>query len=221
MIIAIDGFSSCGKSTLAKDLSEKLNLAYVDTGAMYRAVALYLLQNNISIENQVKISEILDHIRIDFKRVNGINTTFLNGQNVEAEIRDKPVSDIVSPVATIPAVREKLVDIQRKAADDSQGLVMDGRDIGTVVFPNADFKFFITASIEERTRRRHQELLDKGKVVTRDEVLKNLTSRDHIDSNREHSPLKKASDAIEIDNTFLSREEQLQVIMDYIENSQK
>jgi cytidylate kinase len=216
MIIAIDGFSSCGKSTLAKDLSAKLNIAYIDTGAMYRAVALYLLQNNIHVEDQVKVAESLNDIHIEFQRIYGVNTTFLNGRNVESEIRDKPVSDIVSPVATIPAVREKLVAIQRKASQNGNGLIMDGRDIGTVVFPEADFKFFITSSIEERTRRRYQELIAKGKNVTKEEVKQNLISRDQIDSTRAHSPLKKAADAIEIDNTYLNREEQLEVILDYI-----
>lgn len=216
MIIAIDGFSSCGKSTLAKDLSAKLNIAYIDTGAMYRAVALYLLQNNIHVEDQVKVAESLNDIHIEFQRIYDVNTTFLNGRNVESEIRDKPVSDIVSPVATIPAVREKLVAIQRKASQNGNGLIMDGRDIGTVVFPEADFKFFITSSIEERTRRRYQELIAKGKNVTKEEVKQNLISRDQIDSTRAHSPLKKAADAIEIDNTYLNREEQLEVILDYI-----
>jgi cytidylate kinase len=216
MIIAIDGLSSCGKSTLAKDLASKLDMAYVDTGAMYRAVTLYLLQNKIDINDKTSVENVLDEIHIEFKRLNGVNTTFLNGINVESEIRDKPVSQAVSPVATLQSVRKKLVAIQRKSAQNGLGLVMDGRDIGTIVFPNADFKFFIISNHKERTRRRYEELKAKGKKMTEEEVSNNLSERDHMDSTRLHSPLKKAEDAIEIDNSLLNREEQLQVVLDYI-----
>ncbi len=216
MIIAIDGFSSTGKSTLAKDIAVVLGLAYVDTGAMYRAVTLYIIEHNIDIQDSEKINYMLDHITITFKRINKINTTFLNGKNVEDKIRDKAVSDLVSPVSTIPEVRERLVDLQRKMLNDTEGLVMDGRDIGTVVFPDADFKFFIVSDPDVRTKRRFDELKAKGKDISLEEIKANLFSRDKIDSTREHSPLRKAEDAIEIDNTNLSMQEQLILVLKHI-----
>lgn len=220
MIIAIDGFSSTGKSTLAKDLAATLGIGYVDTGAMYRAVTLYMIEHFIDLQDGERIHKMLDEISIEFKRIENINTTFLNGENIEEKIRDKPVSDLVSPVATIPAVREKLVNLQRKMSINGEGLVMDGRDIGTVVFPDADFKFFIISDVDIRSMRRYEELRAKGKDITLSEVQSNLSTRDHIDSSRAHSPLKQAEEAIVIDNTKLSRKEQLYLVLKYINDTE-
>ncbi len=208
IIIALDGHSSCGKSTLAKSLAKALNYTYVDTGAMYRAVTLYLIQQDISVTDVEQVKAVLGDISIHFERIEGKNTTFLNGVNVEEEIRKMYVSDLVSPVATIPAVRRKLVQ-QQQEMGKNKGIVMDGRDIGTVVFPAAELKIFLTASAEERANRRYKELLEKGQEVSYEAILKNLQDRDRIDSTRADSPLKKAKDAIIIDNTLLSRDEQL------------
>jgi cytidylate kinase len=182
MIIAIDGFSSTGKSTLAKDLASTLGIAYVDTGAMYRAVTLYMLDHDISTTDDERIQKMLDEITIEFRRVEGLNTTFLNQRNVEKEIRSKAVSDFVSPVAAVAQIREKLVDLQRKMSYHMDGLVMDGRDIGTVVFPNADYKFFIVSDVDVRTDRRYNELVSKGITLTKEEVKNILITRDSFDS---------------------------------------
>lgn len=214
IIIAIDGFSSCGKSTLAKDLAKKLGYKYIDSGAMYRSVAYYLLKNQVDIDDRNAVLDSLPEISIDFKNINGKNTTFLNGQNVENEIRSMAISKIVSEVAAIPEIREKLVKIQHKMGRE-KGIVMDGRDITTVVFPLAEIKIFVTADIETRTKRRFSEITAKGKSANFHDVKKNLIHRDHIDSTRAHSPLRKADDAFLLDNTFLNREEQLEVIMEY------
>lgn len=219
VIIAIDGFSSCGKSTLAKDLAKKLGYKYIDSGAMYRAVALYLSTNEIQIDDKEAILNSLPEIHIDFKNNNGKNSTFLNGQNIENEIRSMAISNMVSEVAIIPEVREKLVKIQHKLGKD-KGIVMDGRDISTVVFPLAEIKVFVTADIETRTHRRFAELSSKGTNPNFQEVKKNLIHRDHIDSTRAHSPLRKAEDAFVLDNTYLNREEQLQVILQYYKHIQ-
>jgi cytidylate kinase len=208
IIIAIDGFSSCGKSTLAKSLAQYLHYAYIDSGAMYRAATLYFLRHQVSLEDETAILGGLQHIDIQFQRIEGANTTFLNGENVEAEIRDIQVSSHVSEVAAISAVRRSMVDIQR-AAGRQKGIVMDGRDIGTVVFPEAELKIFLTASLEERIRRRVLQLKNQGKNITREEIEKNLQHRDHIDSTRSDSPLRQAEDAVLIDNTNLTEEEQL------------
>ncbi len=209
IIIAIDGYSSCGKSTLARDLASALGFAYVDSGAMYRAVTLYFLDHGIPLHEQVAIENALDRIRIEFKNLNGENHTFLNGVDVEESIRDMRVSAAVSPVAAVPAVRRALVR-QQQALGKSGGIVMDGRDIGTVVFPNADLKIFLIADEEERVRRRRLELLAKGFELSEEEVRRNLTERDHIDSTREDSPLRQAADAVVIDNTHLTRKDQLE-----------
>ncbi|MDX1365016.1 MAG: (d)CMP kinase [Arenibacter latericius] len=219
--IAIDGFSSTGKSTIAKQLAKLLGYVYVDTGAMYRAVTLYAMQKGyIGNENEEeKIDELIaDLSNITLKFVYndtlGFSEMYLNGENVEKEIRALPVSKLVSRVATLEEVRKKLVAMQQEMGKD-KGLVMDGRDIGTVVFPDAEFKVFMTASPETRAFRRYKELLDKGEKVTYDEVLKNVRYRDYTDSNREFSPLKKADSAIEFDNSDMGLKEQLERIYNF------
>lgn len=214
--IAIDGHSSSGKSTLAKDLAKELGYVFIDTGAMYRAVALYFIENNIDFNDGTQISNALDNIVIHFEKIEGKNTCFLNGENVEAQIRSMEVSNRVSDVASILEVREKLVALQRKMGE-THDIVMDGRDIGSVVFPNAQVKFFVTAEVFTRAKRRHNELIKKGKEVTFEEVLENLQQRDHTDSTRANSPLIQVEDALLIDNTNLTIEEQRQKALDYIE----
>lgn len=216
--IAIDGFSSTGKSTVAKQLAHRLGYVYVDTGAMYRAVTLYAIKNGfISKENfnKKKLIENLPKINISFKYNDklGFAEVYLNDKNVEKEIRTLNVSSFVSQVAAISPVREKLVDQQKKLGQD-KGVVMDGRDIGTVVFPDAELKLFMTASAETRAKRRYEELLERGDEVSYADVLKNVEDRDHIDSTRKDSPLLKAEDAIEIDNSNLSLKEQFNLILE-------
>lgn len=213
--IAIDGHSSSGKSTLAKDLAKELGYVFIDTGAMYRAVALYFIENNIDFNDATQISNALDNISIHFEKIEGKNTCFLNSKNVEAPIRSMEVSSRVSDVASISSVREKLVALQRKMGE-THDVVMDGRDIGSVVFPNAKVKFFVTAEVFTRAKRRHNELIKKGKEVTFEEVLENLQQRDHTDSTRDNSPLIQVEDALLIDNTNLTIEEQRQKALDYI-----
>ncbi len=214
IIIAIDGHSSCGKSTMAKALAKELGYVYIDSGAMYRVVTLVALRNGW-IENKVpnkeKILEGLKDIRITFKwdEEKGMNTTFLNGENVEDEIRQLEVSENVSPISTIAEVREEMVHQQRENGRN-KGIVMDGRDIGTVVFPDAELKIFMTASSEIRAQRRYLELTEKGQEVNFEEILANVEGRDKIDSTRAVSPLKKADDAVVLDNSHLSRKEQLE-----------
>lgn len=208
LIIAIDGFSACGKSTLAKALAAELDYTYIDTGAMYRAVTFYFLQNQIDLEDDEAVDSALENIAIDFRPGPAGNHTFLNGEDISSPIRDLAVSRLVSPVAALPAVRRAMVAQQRRMGKRGR-IVMDGRDIGTVVFPNADLKLFITADLEERVRRRTSELREKGKTVQAASVRENLAERDRIDSTRADSPLRQAADAILIDNTQLNREEQL------------
>lgn len=212
IIIAVDGFSSCGKSTLAKQLAAALGYAFIDSGAMYRAVTYYFIQQGIDYSDQEAVAKALDEIRIHFENREGLNTTFLNGEEVEKEIRQMQVSDLVSPVATISAVRRAMV-AQQQAMGQQKGIVMDGRDIGTVVFPQAKLKIFVTADTEVRAQRRYQELLQKGQTVDVERVKKNLLERDHIDSSREDSPLRQAKDAVVLDNTNLSRPEQLAMVL--------
>jgi cytidylate kinase len=215
--IAIDGFSSTGKSTLAKQLANRLGYVYVDTGAMYRAIALFAMQNGyIDSENFDKESLIksLPSIRLHF-RYNpelGFAEMYLNNSNVEKEIRTIEVSSFVSKVAEIAEVRAKLVE-QQKEMGQEKGIVMDGRDIGTVVFPDAELKIFMTASAATRAKRRYDELMQKGDSVTFEEVFQNVEERDYIDTHRENSPLVAAEDAIEIDNSHLTREEQFEVVL--------
>ncbi|MEI6880214.1 MAG: (d)CMP kinase [Bacteroidota bacterium] len=215
IIIAIDGFSSCGKSTIAKDLARKIGYRYVDTGAMYRAVTLFFLHNQIDFHHLDLVSESLKDITINFRidEASQSQITMMNGEDVEDIIRVNPrVASAVSDVSSISEVRRFLVK-QQQAMGIEKGIVMDGRDIGTVVFPEAELKLFITAEPNIRAQRRLDELKDKGQNTTFEEVLANLTKRDYIDSNREDSPLRKADDAIEIDNSFIDKEEQLNLII--------
>ncbi|MBF1526415.1 MAG: (d)CMP kinase [Prevotella pallens] len=218
IIIAIDGFSSCGKSTMAKDLAHELGYIYVDTGAMYRCVALYALQHKLFLKDgEINIPELeaaIPNINISFKlnKETGRPDTYLNNENVENKIRTMEVSSHVSSIAAIPFVREALVAQQQKMGKD-KGIVMDGRDIGTVVFPNAELKIFVTASPEVRAQRRYDELMEKGMEADYNEILENVKRRDYIDSHRDVSPLRKADDAIELDNSNISIEEQKQWII--------
>jgi cytidylate kinase len=209
IIIAIDGYSACGKSTLAKGLAKSLHYAYLDSGAMYRAVTLYFLDNQIDYDNAAAVEKALERLEIHFERVEGQNRTFLNGRDVERDIREMRVTEQVSPVSAISAVRRAMVR-QQQAMGKRRGLVADGRDIGTVVFPDAEFKIFLVAELDVRTSRRHLELAAKGIDADWDEVQKNLLERDRIDSTRADSPLRQAEDAVVIDNTLLSVEEQLE-----------
>jgi cytidylate kinase len=218
--IAIDGFSSTGKSTLAKQLAQQLGYIYVDTGAMYRAVAYFAMQNQlISVDsfNKVDLINQLKNIVLEFKFNTelGFAEMYLNGANVEKAIRTIEVSGYVSKVAEVSEVRSKLVE-QQQEMGKNKGIVMDGRDIGTVVFPDAELKIFMTASAATRAQRRFDELVQKGDSVSYDEVLKNVEERDYIDTHREDSPLVMAEDAVEIDNSHLTREEQFQAVLDLV-----
>jgi cytidylate kinase len=219
MIIAIDGYSSCGKSTLAKQLAKTLGFVFVDTGAMYRAVTLYFLEHLLDIRKETDVVAALEQIHIHFENLNGENTTFLNGENVESKIRSINVSNFVSEVAALTPVRSKMVYLQRKMAGQ-KGLVMDGRDIGTVVFPDADVKFFITADPLIRAERRYRELMGKGQVITIEAIIENLKHRDHIDTHRADSPLRQAEDAILIDNSHLTIEQQFELALGIIRKQQ-
>ncbi len=218
IIVSIDGYSSCGKSTMAKDLASRIGYTFVDTGAMYRAVTLLAIRNNLFDENNKPDTESLKRLLPDStitQRHNpslGKAETFLNGENIENEIRGMEVSSLVSAIATIPFVRSELVRQQQVMGKDG-GIVMDGRDIGTTVFPNAELKIFVTASPQIRAQRRYAELLAKGQQTTKEEVLKNLEERDFVDSHREVSPLRQAEDAVVIDNTNLSPSEQLAMLL--------
>jgi len=215
IIIAIDGFSSCGKSTLAKSMAKALEYVFVDTGAMYRAIALYFLRNNIPFNDTAAI-EALQAIELRFKYNSASQKSdmFLNGENVEQEIRAMQVSQKVSEVATIPAVRAFAV-AQQKAMGVDKGIVMDGRDIGTVVFPNAELKLFVTADPAIRLERRYQELVQTNPAILKEEVAENLQQRDLMDSTRTHSPLKQAEDAMVLDNTNLDRAQQFELAMQW------
>ena len=219
IVIAIDGFSSCGKSTMAKDLAREVGYIYVDTGAMYRSVTLYALRNQLFDADGNIMANALEaampHINIAFKlnEQTGRPDTYLNGQCVENEIRTLEVSSKVSIVAALPFVRKKLVEEQQKMGEE-KGIVMDGRDIGTVVFPHAELKIFVTASAEVRAQRRFDELEAKGMSADYADILKNVQERDYIDSHRAVSPLTKAADAIELDNSHMTIAEQKQWLMD-------
>jgi cytidylate kinase len=209
IIIAIDGLSSCGKSTLAKALAKSLHYAYLDSGAMYRAVTLYFIENQVDYNDAEQVADALKKIEIHFERIEGQNRTFLNGRDVERDIREMSVSEHVSPVSTISSVRRDMVKIQQ-AMGSRRALVADGRDIGTVVFPDAELKIFLVADSDVRTSRRHLELAAKGIDADWNDIQHNLLERDRIDSSRADSPLKQANDAIVIDNTLLSEEQQLE-----------
>jgi len=215
--IAIDGFSSTGKSTLAKQIAAELGYVYVDTGAMYRAVTLFAMQNGYinadSFDKQSLVNSLpFIKLHFEFNPELGFGEMYLNGNNVENDIRTIEVSGFVSKIAEVSEVRAKLVEQQQQMGKD-KGIVMDGRDIGTVVFPDAELKIFMTASSQTRAQRRFDELLQKGQNVSFDAVLQNVEERDYIDSNREDSPLRKAETAIEIDNSELSREQQFQQVL--------
>ena len=217
--IAIDGFSSCGKSTMAKDLAKEIGYIYVDTGAMYRSVTLYALRNNLfNADGTIREDELeaqMKNINISFQlnKETGRPMTYLNGENVENDIRTMEVSSHVSPIATLPFVRKSLVEQQQRMGAE-KGIVMDGRDIGTVVFPKAELKIFVTASSEVRAQRRYDELKAKGMEADFEDILKNVQERDYIDSHRETSPLRKAEDALELDNSLLTIDEQKQWLYD-------
>ena len=217
--IAIDGHSSCGKSTMAKDLARKIGYVYVDTGAMYRAVTLYAMRNNLfDADGGIKEDELksrMGDISISFRlnTATGRPDTYLNGENVEQEIRTMQVSNRVSPIATLPFVRQALV-AQQQAMGKEKGVVMDGRDIGTTVFPDAELKVFVTASAEVRAQRRYDELKAKGMEADYNDILKNVQERDYIDSHRPTSPLRKADDAIELDNSSMTVDEQNDWLME-------
>lgn len=212
IIVAVDGFSSCGKSTMARDLARAVGYAYIDTGAMYRAVTLYAIHQGFfhgDTLNEAALQQAMDNIEISFRPnpETGVSETFLNGEPVEAEIRGMEVSNRVSRIATLGFVRRALVSKQQ-AMGEAKGIVMDGRDIGTVVFPQAELKIFVTASAEIRAQRRVKEMSEKGESVSFDEVLNNVQERDRLDMARAESPLRKADDAIELDNTDMTIAEQ-------------
>ena len=216
IIIAMDGHSSCGKSTMAKTLAKKIGYTYIDTGAMYRAVTLYAMRRGFigkdGIDEESLHSE-MPQIKISFGHENGQQYTILNGENVERQIRGMEVSSNVSPISAIGFVREAMVELQREMGK-AGAIIMDGRDIGTTVFPNAELKIFVTASDEIRARRRFDELTEKGENPVYEEVLKNVRERDYIDSHRAVSPLRKADDAIVLDNSNMTFEEQDQWLME-------
>lgn len=222
IIIAIDGYSSCGKSTMAKAIAKRIGYRYIDSGAMYRAVTLFVQQHGLSLEDLQKMTEeqldaMLDHIHVAFhiNPDNGLSEVYLNEINVEKKIRDLKVSDWVSPVSAIPAIRHRMVALQQSYGKQ-KGIVMDGRDIGTMVFPHAELKIFMTANKEIRAKRRFDEFNQKGFMVTVDEVMKNIEDRDFTDTHRSESPLKQADDAIILDNSYLTEQEQLDFAMKLI-----
>lgn len=215
IVVAIDGYSSCGKSTLAKALAKKLHFIYVDSGAMYRAVALYFIRNNVDTTNHDQVIEALKDIHLNFHSRDYQTHITLNDEEVSAEIRLMPVSDKVSEVAAIKEVRKEMVRQQQRMGK-SKNVVMDGRDIGTVVFPHAQIKLFMTADPKIRAERRYKELLPTNPDITLEEVFENLAHRDYADTTREESPLTRAEDAIVLDNTNLTPEQQLQLAVDLV-----
>lgn len=218
-VIAIDGFSSTGKSSISRKIAKKLDLIHIDTGALYRGVTFFALENCLNDQQEIDIKSLfskLNEIHLEFRPNHQVLELYLNGKNINKEIRELRVSKNVSIVAKQPEIRDFLLDFQRNLAAKG-GVIMDGRDIGTVILPNADFKFFVTASPEERARRRHLELQNAGTEASYEEVFQNLITRDKIDSERDVAPLKQADDAILIDNTFLNKEETIALILSYIE----
>jgi cytidylate kinase len=216
IVVAIDGYSSCGKSTLAKALAKKLHFIYVDSGAMYRAVTLYFLRNHIDIENQEQVSEALRNIHLNFHSRDYQTHITLNDEEVSDEIRLMPVSENVSAVSAIREVRKEMV-AQQQRMGKSKNIVMDGRDIGTAVFPNAQVKLFMTADPNVRAQRRYKELLPKNPDVSLEEIFENIAHRDYSDTTRKESPLMRADDAIILDNTNITPEEQLAFALDKLQ----
>lgn len=223
LIIAIDGYSSSGKSTMARDLARCIGYVYVDSGAMYRAVTLYAIEHGMAspekgVDTKALIAALPDiHISFTPAGADGKQHTLLNGRDVEKEIRDMQVSSLVSPVAVIPEVRRHLVALQQEYGRE-KGIVMDGRDIGTTVFPHAEMKVFVNASPEERARRRTHELAEKGEEVSYEDVLKNIRERDHIDTTRKESPLRKADDAVLLDNDNMTIQQQMDWLLKLYED---
>ncbi|WP_343534102.1 (d)CMP kinase [Pedobacter sp.] len=216
LVIAIDGYSSCGKSTLAKALAKKLGFIYIDSGAMYRAITLYFLRNNVDLKNHDAIVDALQHIELNFNSKDYESHITLNGEEVSEEIRLMPVSEAVSPVSAIKEVRKEMVKQQQRMGK-SKNIVMDGRDIGTAVFPDAQVKFFMTADPKIRAERRYKEMVAKGdQTITLEEVFENLAHRDYADTTREESPLTRAEDAIILDNTDITEEEQLNFALEKV-----
>lgn len=217
IVIAIDGYSSCGKSTTAKQVAAELGYAYIDTGAMYRAVTLYFLNHHVSLTNPKEIRDALNNIDITFhyNPKSGRNEVFLNGLNVEDEIRKMYISNQVSEVSVVVEVRRAMVAQQQKMGK-KRGVVMDGRDIGTAVFPDAEVKFFMTADVDTRARRRQQELLEKKQLVNLDDIKENLLKRDLIDSTREESPLRQAEDAHLLDTSHMTIDEQVEFVINKV-----
>ena len=220
IIVAIDGYSSSGKSTMARRLAREIGYLYVDSGAMYRAVTLYAIRHGMAVDGQIDTKALIDslpHIKIEFQLMpDGTQHTLLNGKDVEHEIRSMEVSELVSPVAAVPEIRRCLVKLQQGYGVE-KGIVMDGRDIGTTVFPEAEMKVFVKASPEVRARRRLLELEEKGTPASYDEVYSNICERDRIDTTRDESPLRQADDALVLDNDNLTREQQLQWLLDRFE----
>lgn len=213
IIVAIDGYSSCGKSSTAKRVAEKLGYHYIDTGAMYRAVTLYFLQNHISLNNPREVTDALEKIDIEFRsNREGKSDTYLNGLNVEEEIRKLYVADHVSEVAAIAEVRKAMV-AQQQRMGRKKGFVLDGRDIGTVVFPDAELKIFMNADPLVRAQRRQQELMEKGELTDLEDIRENIMKRDIIDTTREESPLRRAPDAYELDTTYMTLDEQVERVV--------
>ena len=221
IVIALDGFSSCGKSTTARHVAAVLHYAFVDSGAMYRAVALYFHRNEISLLDLIQVANALKEIEITFvfNPAKQSSDTYLNGTNVENEIRMMFISDMVSQVSALPIVRHAMVALQQKMGE-KKGIVMDGRDIGTVVFPKAELKIFMTAEPHIRAQRRKLELLQKGEDLPLEEIVENLRKRDEIDSNRSEGPLKRAVDAIDLDTSFRSMDEQVEFVLAHVRRVQ-
>ena len=221
IVIALDGFSSCGKSTTARHVAAVLHYAFVDSGAMYRAVALYFHRNGISLLDLNQVAYALKEIEITFvfNPAKQSSDTYLNGENVENEIRMMFISDMVSQVSALPIVRHAMVALQQKMGE-KKGIVMDGRDIGTVVFPKAELKIFMTAEPHIRAQRRKLELLQKGEDLPLEEIVENLRKRDEIDSNRSEGPLKRADDAIDLDTSFRSMDEQVEFVLEHVRRVQ-
>lgn len=220
-VIAIDGHSSTGKSSISKEIAKKLDLIHIDTGALYRGITFFALENCLNDQKEIDLKSLFSNfnqIHLEFRAKDGVLELFLNGRNIDTEIRDPRVSENVSLVAKQPEVRDFLLDFQRQLAEKG-GVIMDGRDIGTVILPNADYKFFVTASPEERAKRRYLELQNSGIDARYEDVYQNLVSRDKTDSERDVAPLKQAEDAVLIDNTHLNKEQTIELILSYIKNN--
>jgi cytidylate kinase len=213
IVIAIDGYSACGKSTTAKEVAKILNYRYIDSGAMYRAVTMYFLEHHVALTNPKEVDKALTSVKISFRtNAHGVSETYLNNLNVESEIREMRIAEHVSEVSALPSVRHAMVDQQRKLGKE-RGIVMDGRDIGTVVFPQADLKLFLTADMNVRAYRRQQELLEGDELVDLQTIITNLEKRDYIDSTRKESPLRQATDAISIDTSHITIDEQVDEVI--------